>query len=53
MKNTWQHTTTTDSVAMLCRSEHTERHSFASEIKPTDDEWDVSKRERDERGRFK
>jgi hypothetical protein len=53
MKSTWQHTTITASVTVLCPAEHTERQGIASEIVPNDHEWNVSKRERDGRGRFK
>jgi hypothetical protein len=42
-----------ENLELLSRTEHAERHGFGSEIKPTDHEWDVSNRERDERGRFK
>lgn len=38
---------------LLSRAEHAERHGFGSKIKPTDQEWDESDRERDQRGRFK
>ena len=42
-----------ENLELPTRAEHAERHGFGSEIKSIDHEWDVSNRERDERGRFK
>ena len=42
-----------ENLELLSRAEYAEQHGFGSESKPTDHEWDVSDRERDERGQFK